>query len=242
MDLRQTGALFRGVKVGVAKSRFKFHALATCAALMTFATTGWGQTYYDMSIGNYADTFTSLSGYPTNFNGLSTATGTIPSATALTQASTSLGTVSNSANIQNDTVNGRLLFLTTGTSDNTTSIGCDLNLNFTGRTAGSLTASLAQVANSTGSRGGTLRAYYSLNGSTWTELTGTDLPFVAQNNVTKSANISISLPQRLTIKPQSKLGFTITMVLLVERLAIDLRSAWIISVLLRLLPPRQFLA
>ena len=44
MDLRQTGAVFRGVKVGVAKSRFKFHALAVCAALMTFATTGWGQT------------------------------------------------------------------------------------------------------------------------------------------------------------------------------------------------------
>jgi trimeric autotransporter adhesin len=43
MDLRQTGALFRGVKVGVAKSRCKFHALAICAAFMTVAATGWGQ-------------------------------------------------------------------------------------------------------------------------------------------------------------------------------------------------------
>jgi len=40
----KTPAVFHGLKSGVAKSRFKFQALAICAALMTFAATGWGQT------------------------------------------------------------------------------------------------------------------------------------------------------------------------------------------------------
>ena len=40
----KTHAVFHGLKSGVAKSRFKFQALAICAALMTFATTGLGQT------------------------------------------------------------------------------------------------------------------------------------------------------------------------------------------------------
>jgi hypothetical protein len=62
MDLRQTGAVFRGVKVGVAKSRFKFHALAICAALMTFATTGWGQTTISSDGLNNSTTVFTLSG------------------------------------------------------------------------------------------------------------------------------------------------------------------------------------
>ena len=75
MDLRQTGAVFRGVKVGVAKSRFKFQALAVCAALMTFATTCWGQT-----TAGYLDFGTSTSGTAattsnTGFGGVRTGSG-----------------------------------------------------------------------------------------------------------------------------------------------------------------------
>jgi len=75
MDLRQTGAVFRGVKVGVAKSRFKFHALAICAAMMSFATTSWGQSNpsaHDLSSSSF--TFTGFANtdtttYPTSMQG-----------------------------------------------------------------------------------------------------------------------------------------------------------------------------
>jgi len=189
-------------------TRTTARAALASAAFLLMAQTGRGQAYYDMSSGNYSNSFTSLSGYPTNFNGLAiNATGSIPSATRITTASTSLSSVGSSTSIQNDTTNGRLLFLTTGTTDNATSIGCDLNLNFTGRVAGSLTASLAQVANSTGNRVASLRAYYSLDGSSWTELTGTDLPFAATNNVAKSAILNITLPSALNNQSTVKIRF-----------------------------------
>ena len=50
---QEKGLRSSGIKnKAVAKSRFKFHALAICAALMTFAATGWGQSTiagWDMS-------------------------------------------------------------------------------------------------------------------------------------------------------------------------------------------------
>jgi hypothetical protein len=57
----KTHAVFHGLK-GVAKSRFKFQAIAICAALMTFATTGWGQTTISSDGLNNATTVFTLSG------------------------------------------------------------------------------------------------------------------------------------------------------------------------------------
>ena len=83
MDLRQTGAVFRGVKVGVAKSRCKFHALAVCAALMTFATTGWGQLTLPAGT-SYTETFNSIgTALPT---GWTVRTGATSSARGTSQA------------------------------------------------------------------------------------------------------------------------------------------------------------
>ncbi|NBV97201.1 MAG: fibronectin type III domain-containing protein [Verrucomicrobia bacterium] len=59
---QEKGLRDSGIKnKAVAKSRFKFQALAICAALMTFVTTGWGQV-----------TLTGTS-YTQNFNGIGTA-------------------------------------------------------------------------------------------------------------------------------------------------------------------------
>jgi len=70
----KTHAVFHGLKSGVAKSRFKFQAIAICAALMTFATTGWGQ-----ATAGYLDFGTSTSGTAattsnTGFGGVRTGT------------------------------------------------------------------------------------------------------------------------------------------------------------------------
>ena len=164
------------------------------------------QTYYNLSSGNYIQPFTSITGYPANFNGLTASSGTIPAATSITGNSTTMAASSSSStSIQNNT--NSVLFLSTGSTDNTSSVACDLNLNFAARIPGTLSFDLAQVSNSTGNRVATLRVYYSTNGTSWTELTGTELPFSATNGVAKSASISIALPAALGNQSAVKLRF-----------------------------------
>ena len=167
------------------------------------------QTYYDMSTGNYTQAFTSLTGYPTNWNGLAilTGAGTIPDPTKTTVTTVALGAVSTSTNIQNNTAGGNLLFLTAGATDNSAAIAADLNLNFTGRNAGTISFDAATVFNSTGNRQATLHLYYSLNGTTWTEVFGNNLPYVATNNTAGSATISVALSSAITNQATVKFRF-----------------------------------
>jgi len=184
--------------------------IALIAALMTFATTGWGQSYYDMSSGNYSQPFTGISAtWPTNWGAVAVvSTGSIPAATKTTATSASPATISSSTAIGQDAATStKLVFLTTGTTDSTASIACDLNLNFAGRSAGNLSFDVGEINNSTGDRVSTLKVYYSDNGTNWTEMTGTNLPFVATNNVGKNASINVALPASLNNKSTVKLRF-----------------------------------
>jgi endonuclease G, mitochondrial len=164
-----------------------------------------GQTYFDMSTGNYSETFTGWTTPATvPWSSVAVNSGTIPSATSVTvqSATFSSGT---SGGIQNG--NTFIQFLSTGTTDNASSVALDLNLNFTNRNAGTLVFDAATVFNQTGNRLGTLRVYYSINGTTWTELTGTDLPFTATNNIAKTGSISLVLPSAINNQPTVKLRF-----------------------------------
>jgi hypothetical protein len=211
-SLSFAGFLDSGVKdKTVAKSRFKFPALAICAALMTFATTGWGQTYYDMSTANYSNTFTSLSAYPANFTGQGIlSTGSIPAATKTTTDVSSLSSVGTSTGVQNNSASGNLLFLATGSTDNSVAVACDLNLNFTGKTAGNLSFDYALVFNTAAAVGRalSLQVYYSTDGSAWTALSG---PYTVYNTTGSStAAIStgnIALPSALNGQPTVKIRF-----------------------------------
>ena len=167
------------------------------------------QTYYSMSTADYSQTFTALAAYPTNWNGLPilTGAGPIPDPTKTTTATTTLAAVGTGGGVQNNTAGGNVLFLSTGGTDNTTAVAADLNLDFTARTPGTITFDLATVFNSTGNRQGTLRLYYSLNGTTWTEVFGNNLPYVATNNVVGSAAISIALPNAITNQSTVKFRF-----------------------------------
>jgi hypothetical protein len=196
----------------------RFGGLAAIVlAFLAFASQGWGQTYYSMSSGNYLQTFSGNlvtashqfgSGNLTNWNGVTNGTSTaIPSAGNLTTNATAVIIPSSSAGIQGNATIGAMLFLTTCSTDNRTSVAADLNLNFTNRIAGSLTFNASQVANSTGNRTSTLRIYYSTNNSSWTELTGTNLPFEAVNNVVKNQTISASLPAGFSGNSTAKLRF-----------------------------------
>ena len=166
------------------------------------------QTYFNMSAGDYSESFTGWTNYAVNWNGLPTnATGTIPSATRITAASTNIISPGVSGGVQSTNTSTSLQFLSTGSTDNSSSTGADLNLNFAGRNAGSISFSAAMVANSSGNRGGTLRVYYSVNGTSWAEIVGSELPFIATNNVAKSASINVVLPSDLNNQPTIKLRF-----------------------------------
>jgi hypothetical protein len=80
-------------------------------------------------------------------------------------------------------------------------------MNFTGVNAGTISFDAAQLAYSSGNRLTTLRLYYGTDGNTFTELTGTNLPFVATNNVPSSATISVALPAAFNNSPSARLRF-----------------------------------
>ncbi|MCA6484508.1 MAG: lamin tail domain-containing protein, partial [Chitinophagaceae bacterium] len=170
----------------------------------------WGQTYYDMSSGNYSQNFNGITSLPTNFSTVGVlTTGTIPIATRTTTASTTaLAVVASGAAVGIDVATStRLVFLTTGNTANNSAIASDLNLNFTNRIAGNLSYDASTIFNGTGDRVGSLRVYYSLDNSAWTELTGTNLPYVATNNVAGSGSINIALPTALNNQATVKLRF-----------------------------------
>lgn len=56
---------------------------------------------------------------------------------------------------------------------------------------------MAEVNNGTGDRDSKLKLFYSTNGTAFTEITGTNLPYTARNNVASSASISVALPSAL---------------------------------------------
>ncbi len=174
------------------------------------------QTYFNMSSGNYSESFTGWTNYPVNWNGLATnsSTNAIPSATRITTTSVSIINLSSSGGVQSPT-NGsgvNIQFLSTGVTDNTASVGTDLNLNFSNRVAGTLGFDAAAVANSTGNRVGTLRVYFATNSSPtnasdWTEITGGGLPYVATNNVAGSTAVRAALPPAISSNNTVKLRF-----------------------------------
>ena len=169
-----------------------------------------GQTFFDMSTSNYTQRFNAITALPTNFSTVAILpTGTIPVATKTTTASTSaLAVVGSGAAVGIDAATStRLVFLTTGGTNNTSAIATDLNLNFSNRNAGDLSFDASTIFNGTGDRVGSLRVYYSTDNTNWAELTGTNLPYVATNNVVGSANVSITLPAALNNQPTVKLRF-----------------------------------
>ena len=180
-------------------------SIYTLFVLLICNVSGFGQTYFDMSTGNYSETFTSWTNPTTNsWSSVAVNAGTIPLATSVTVQSNTFSS-GTTGGVQNG---GTFIqFLSTGTTDNSTSVALDLNLNFSARNAGTLTFDAATVFNSTGNRVGTLRVYYSTDATTWTELTGTNLPFAATNNTAKTGSISLNLPSAINNQPTVKLRF-----------------------------------
>lgn len=135
-------------------------------------------------------------------------TGTIPSATKLTVASNSFQTPSGTnafSGIYKGTQNIQLI--STGTTDNSTSVAIDFFMDFTGLNAGTLSFDWAEVRNFTGNRTGSIRVYCSVDGTNFTELTTASVLNVV-NNVATSGSISFSaLPAIFNNSSSARLRF-----------------------------------
>jgi hypothetical protein len=171
------------------------------------------QTPYAMSGGNYTEDFANIAtttNWPNAFNGTDSAewasvavnaTGTLGDGIKTT-VSTATFSTGFTGGVQRGTANIQLLSTST-----TNSCAIDLLLNFTGKNAGTLTFDAASVANSTGNRNSILKVFYSTDGTTFTALTGTNLPYTASNNVAGSATISVTLPSAFNNSATARLRF-----------------------------------
>lgn len=184
------------------------------AALALCGIQAHAATPYVMSIGNYLENFSDVTNWTAAFaSGVGAApygsvavnaTGTIPDGQKTTVSSATFS-VNTSGGVQKGVSN--MVFLTTGTTDNAAALAVDLFLDFTGRTAGALSFDWATVFNSTGDRRSSLRVYTSIDGTTWTELTGAAVLNLA-NNVAASGSITaVALPATFNGSATARMRF-----------------------------------
>lgn len=130
--------------------------------------------------------------------------GAIPSAIRLTTASTNWASGSTGGKQKGA---GALLLLSTGSSDNTTSVAVDFFMDFSGVQAGTLGFDWATVDNPTGDRKSSLRVYASVDGAAFTELTGAQV-LNFQNGVVAGGTISgVALPTNFNNCATARLRF-----------------------------------
>ncbi len=196
--------------------------LAGLAACLAAPSSLSAQSYHNMAASNFTENFADIAdtttwASPTKTGGSWSgfvATSTVPATGLPDPTKTTTNSTAFSSGFTGGVQRGStqiiptesLIFLSTG-GDNTTATGLDLLLDFTSRLAGTLTFDVATVANSTGNRQGTLSIHASLDGEIWTPVAGTNLPYVATNNVAGSASVSASLPSSLNGQGTVRLRF-----------------------------------
>lgn len=171
------------------------------------------QTAYAMSGGNKTWDFADIANWTNNFaSGTDAAnwgsvavnaTGTVPDGVRTTVSSATFTTTS-TGGVQKGATN--MYMLSTGSTSNGNSVAVDLYLDFTGRTAGTLSFDYACVFNSSGNRGGSLKVYTSTNGSSWTELSGAALS-VVNNTASSGSKTSLTLPSGFNGSSTARIRF-----------------------------------
>ena len=161
------------------------------------ASQSWGQTYYNMSSGNYSQNFADMANWTNNYAAGSGANNWKVAATATgsTVDNASVFVTGTTGGVQKGTQS--LIILATGTNSGAT----DLLLNFSGRTAGTLSSDWAKVVNTANAspRSSDLKIQYSINGgSDFTDITGYTIPRILNSNTAESGSLSsITLPAAL---------------------------------------------
>ncbi len=134
------------------------------------------------------------------------ATGTIPSPSIITTNTTYFVSLFNSG-VQLDTLGQSLLFLTSGTTDNSNAAAMDMYADYTNTTAGTLSFSWKSVNNFSGDRKASLRVYGSIDGLTFEELVGAQVLNLTNNVATNGNVVNVALPVAFNNAPNARLRF-----------------------------------
>jgi hypothetical protein len=132
------------------------------------------------------------------------ATGTIPDG-ARTTATTATFVSGTSGGVQRGTQN--IVLLATGATDNTSAVAIDFLMDFSTVNAGTLSFDWASVNNSTGDRKGSLRVYYSTDGTTFTEIPAADVLNFTNNVPTSGSVVNVTLPAAFNNSATARLRF-----------------------------------
>lgn len=172
-----------------------------------------GQTYYNMSSGNYTQNFADISNWATNFTsgvGASnwSSVGIIGSGTSVTTGtrttkSSATFVTGSSGGIQKGTQS--LLFLSTGSGSPAEAVAVDLLLNFSNRLAGTISFDWLAVDNASGTRPTSLRIFWSTDGTTFTEITSAQI--LDQVSPSSGSITNVVLPSQLNSSPNVILRF-----------------------------------
>jgi hypothetical protein len=169
---------------------------------------------------SYRENFSDIANWTNGFNsgigagrwaGVTISAGTIPNAKAITVSTANFQTSSSGAGIQRGSLTGNVAgtinFLSLGNNDNTSACAVDFFMDFTKRNADSLIFDAVTVFNSVGNRNSTLRVFWSIDGTNFTELTGSNLPYIATNNIANSSTIRVKLPSAFNNVSTCRLRF-----------------------------------
>ena len=173
----------------------------------------WGQTYYNMSSGNKTWNFADMANWTNNFaSGTDAANwrsvGIIGSGTSVT---TGTRTTKSSATFVSSTTGGlqrgteAMVFLSTGSSSTPEAVAVDLLLNFSGRTAGTLSFDWTALDNSSGTRPTSLRVFWTTDGTTFTEITGAQV--LEQVSPSSGSITTVALPTEFNNSSTAVLRF-----------------------------------
>ncbi len=183
--------------------------------LLIGMNTSWAQTPYAMSGGNYSETFDNIANttnWPNGFNGTDSAewasvgiigTGNSVTSGVRTTKSSAAFVTGTGGGIQRGTQS--LLFLSTGSSATPEAVAVDLLLNFTGRVAGTLSFNWTAVDNSSGTRPTSLRVFWSIDGTTFTEIAAAQV--LDQLSPATGSITTVALPTEFSNSATARLRF-----------------------------------
>lgn len=195
----------------------------TTIALLLFCFSGFAQTPVPMGVQpglSYTENFADIAAWTNAFasgigaNRFSSvavnATGTIPDGVRITAATATFVTAT-SGGVQKGTAQTpsaqNIVLLATGATDNSSAIAIDFFMDFTGVNAGTLSFDWASVNNSTGDRKGSLRVYYSTNGTSFTELPAAQVLNITNNVLTSGSITTVTLPAAFNNSATARLRF-----------------------------------
>lgn len=178
-------------------------------------TMSWGQTYYDMSSGNktwdLSGTWTVSSATYSGTDAVNWASvaiiGTGTSVTTGTRTTKSSASIVTGVNGGFQKPTGTIQFLSTGSGTTPEAVAIDLLLNFSGRVAGNLTFDWAAIDNSSGTRPTSLRIFWSVDGSSYTELTAAQVLDKESGSTPSSGSITVALPTNFNGASTARLRF-----------------------------------